>query len=226
MLIILRGHIRNSFENDNLYNFIKTIYKHIPNLSIYIHTWSIYSNGISWRRISKNNSPVNDIVIYNYFKDLKHLIKHIIIDDDSKINLIGNTSGIICKSNMPTLGWKYYWYGKYQIVNYMKEHLDPLSMKDTIVNCRFDVLENSNSIQMDTLIPFILTHNNKPLHKNMFLYDKEFTGIDNIYIGNISTMYPLIYKFFYELDDILLKYPNIGNQERIVFRQSNELLNG
>ena len=60
----------------------------------------------------------------------------------------------------------------------------------------------------------------------MFLYDKEFTGIDNIYIGNISTMYPLIYKFFYELDDILLKYPNIGNQERIVFRQSNELLNG
>lgn len=223
MLIILRGHIRNSFKNDKLYHFIQTIYKHIPNLSIYIHTWNIYANNISWRRVEKNNSPVNNIDIYDYFKDLKHLIKHIIIEDDSKIKLIGKINGLIGKSRTPLLGWKNYWYGKYQIINYMKEHMDSLSRNDTIVNCRFDVMENSHSIPMDTLVQFILTNNNKALHKNMFLHKAECSGIDNIYMGNINTMYKLIYIFFYELDDILCKYPKIGNPERIVFRQ-NEML--
>lgn len=223
MLIIIRGHIRNAFKNDNLYHFIETIYKYIPNLSIYIHTWNIYANNISWRYIERNDSPVSNIDIYNYFKDLKHVIKHIIIEDDSKIKLIGNIDGLIGNSRIPLLGWKNYWYGKYQILNYMKEHLDSLSQNDTIVNCRFDVMENSNSITVDRLVSFILTHNNTSLHKNMFLYKHECIGIDNIYIGNINTMYKLIYKFFYELDDILRKYPTIGNPECLVFRQ-NEML--
>ena len=223
MLLILRGHIRNSFKNDKLYHLIETIYKHIPNLSIYIHTWNLYANTISWRHIEGNDSSVSDIDIYNYFKDLKHLIKHIIIEDDSNINLIGKTDGLIGKSRTPLLGWKNYWYGKYQIINYMKEHLDPLSTNENIINCRFDVMENSNSITSDTILPFILTHHDKSLHKNMFLYDHEHTGIDNIYIGNINTMYMLIRTFFYELDNILCNSPDIRNPENLVFRQS-ELL--
>jgi len=57
----------------------------------------------------------------------------------------------------------------------------------------------------------------------MFLYDHEHTGIDNIYIGNINTMYTLIRTFFYELDNILCNSPDISNPENLVFRQS-ELL--
>jgi len=223
MLLILRGHIRNSFKDDKLYHLIESIDKHIPNLSIYIHTWNIYANTISWRCVEKNDSSVSDIDIYNYFKDLKHLIKHIIIEDESNINLIGKTDGLIGNSRSPLLGWKNYWYGKYQIINYMKEHLDLLSKNENIINCRFDVLENSNSITMNTLLPFILTHHDITLHKNMFLYDHEHMGIDNIYIGNINTMYTLIRTFFYELDNILCSYPNIRHPEFLVFRQS-ELL--
>lgn len=224
MIIILRGHIRNSFKNNNLYHFIKTIYKHKPSLSIYIHTWNIYSNTISWRRIKGNYSCVSDIDIYDYFKDLKHLIKHIIIEDDSKIKLIGKINGLIGKSRTPLLGWKNYWYGKYQIINYMKEHIGYLSQDDTVVNCRFDVMENSHSIPMDILVQFIITYNNKTLHKNIFLHKVECPGIDNIYIGNINTMYALIRTFYYELDDILCKYPKIGNPERLVFRQNETLV--
>jgi hypothetical protein len=224
MILLLRGHIRNSFKDDKLYHLIETIYKHIPNLSIYIHTWNIYANTISWRRVEGNDYPVSDIDIYNYFKDLKHLIQHIIIEDDSNINLIGKTDGLIGKSRVPILGWKNYWYGKYQIINYMKEHLDPLSTNENIINCRFDVLENSNSIQADSILPFILSHHEKSLHKNMFLYTHECVGIDNIYIGNINTMYTLIRTFFYELDDIIRSYPNIGNPENLVFRQSAKMV--
>ena len=79
MILILRGHIRNSFNNLKLYNLINQIYETDQNIKIYIHTWNIFSNNISWREIESNNTPVTEEIIYNYFNDLKHLIKHIII---------------------------------------------------------------------------------------------------------------------------------------------------
>jgi len=45
----------------------------------------------------------------------------------------------------------------------------------------------------------------------------RIAGCDNIYIGNINTMYKLIHNFFYELDDIIIKYHYIKNQEVLVF---------
>jgi hypothetical protein len=41
MILILRGHIRNSFDNNKLYELIKLIYEKNSDLMIYIHTWSI-----------------------------------------------------------------------------------------------------------------------------------------------------------------------------------------
>ena len=86
MILIIRGHIRKSFENKQFYNFIKKIYEIYPTLEIYIHTWSIFANNISWREIEVNDNIVTEDTIYTYFDDLKHLIKNIIIDDDTKIN--------------------------------------------------------------------------------------------------------------------------------------------
>ena len=61
-------------------------------------------------------------------------------------------------------------------------------------------------------------------HKNIFLFDVEKCGIDNIYIGNINTMYKLIKEFHYQLDEILIKNPNIVSQECLVFRLNNNIL--
>ncbi len=227
MILILRGHIRNSFNNLKLYNLINQIYSDIDkDINIYIHTWNIFANNISWRQIESNNTIVTEEIIYNYFKDLKHLIKHIIIDDDTNIELIGNTDGNINNGPTPLLGWKNYWYGKYQIINYIYNHLTPDEYNTKCINMRFDLLDlTGKNIQLDSVIIYFLKKNTEmnDIKKNIFTKNVEHEGIDNIYIGNIDTIFKLTHHFYYYLDDILLKHTDTINQEKFVFRE-NELL--
>jgi hypothetical protein len=222
MILIIRGHIRDSFETKKLYNLIKEIHVIFPELKIFIHTWNIFANNISWRTIPINTQIVNEQIIYDYFDDLKNLIEKIIIDDDTKINLIGNLCGNINNGQMPTIGWKNYWYGKHKIIDYLYNlNIDENEM---IVNCRFDILNNSNSFDDKTIVNFIKKNSNCIFNKNIFLFnDENHFGIDNIYIGNIKTMYKLINKFFYELDDILINNSHTLNQEILVYRINNIL---
>lgn len=224
MILIIRGHIRDSFKTKNLYNLIKEIDNTFPDLKIFIHTWNIFANNVSWREITVDNQNVNNEIIYNYFDDLKHLIKHIIIDDDTKIELIGNLSGNIGNSPMPIIGWKNYWYGKYKIIDYL--YNAPIDENETIINCRFDIMNNSNNFDEINIIRFLITNSEIDFTKNKFLFDDDnHLGIDNIYIGNVLTMYKLIKKFFYELDDILSKNNDIFHQELLVYRINSTLFN-
>ena len=223
MILILRGHIRTSFNCKQLYNFISILYKLYPDLKIFIHTWDIIANNISWRNINVNTHIVTEELIRNYFGDLSNLIKHIIIDNDQQIELIGNLQGNINKGRMPTIGWKNYWYGKYKIIDYIynQQKYD----EETVVNLRFDLFSNSNNFDKNLIIDFIKKNNEIKFTKNQFLFDYEANGIDNIYIGNINTMYKLTNNFFYELDDILCKNNNTRNQERLVYRINEQIFN-
>jgi len=217
MVLVIRGHIRNSFETKNLYNLIKEIHTIFPDLKIFIHTWNIFANNISWRKININEQIVNDKIIYEYFDDLKHLIKNIIIDDDNKIKLIGNLSGNINNGPMPFIGWKNYWYGKHKIINYL--YNSNIDKNEMIVNCRFDMMSNRNNLNEKAIVNFIKNNSNIIFTKNIFFYNNEkHFGIDNIYIGNINTMYKLINIFFNELDDILIKNNDAKHQECLVYR--------
>ena len=223
MIIVIRGHLRNSFETNQLYNFIEEVHNVYPDLKIFIHTWNIFANNISWRNIDVNSAQVNEERINNYFGKLSNCIKHIIIDNDKDIKLIGNLVGTINNGPMPIIGWKNYWYGKYKIIDYIynEEKYD----EETVVNLRFDLFSNSNNFDKNLIIDFIKKNNEIKFTKNQFLFDYEANGIDNIYIGNINTMYKLTNKFFYELDDILCKNNNTRNQERLVYRINEQIFN-
>jgi len=223
MLLVIRGHIRNSFDSKDLLNFIKKIYDLVPDLNIYIHTWNIHSNNLSWNdKIQTDNRIVNEEIIYDYFEELKILIKYIIIDDDSKIELVGNLNGKINNGNTPIIGWKNYWYGKYKIINYLYNNIN--NYDDVVVNLRFDILNNSNSFDENLLFDFIKNNIEIKFTKNKFIFDDEsHCGIDNIYIGNIKTMHKLINTFFYNLDRILTKHYNTIHQEFLVYRINNIL---
>ena len=223
MIIVIRGHVRNSFETNQLYNFIEEVHNIYPDLKIFIHTWNIFANNISWRNIDVNSAQVNEERINNYFGKLSNCIKHIIIDNDKDIKLIGNLVGTINNGPMPIIGWKNYWYGKYKIIDYIynEEKYD----EETVVNLRFDLFSNSNNFDKNLIIDFIKKNNEIKFTKNQFLFDYEANGIDNIYIGNINTMYKLTNKFFYELDDILCKNNNTRNQERLVYRINEQIFN-
>ena len=234
MIILLRGHIRNSFDTPYLYEFIQYLSNNY-NIEIYIHTWDIIQNSISWREIKENNIPVNNELIYDYFKDLKHLIKHIIIDNDKNLKLFGNTKGLIYKA--PCLGWKNMWYGKFRIIQYLFQNSHLFKMKppvdQLIVNIRFDIFSNSQVFESINIFKFInniayyTSLYNQVLRKNIFIKNVACCyGVDNIYIGNINTMYKLIGHFHHNLDKIMLRYKNnrkIQVQEALVFLENKRL---
>lgn len=222
MIFILRGHIRNSFENNELYDFVNDLYTLIPNLKIFIHTWNILANNISWRNITENNTTVTDELIKEYFGNLSHCIQHIMIDDDKHIKLIGNIDGTINHGPMPLIGWKNYWYGKNKIINYVYNNVK--CDDQLIVNCRFDIF-TLNRMNKTSAIHFITKHIQSKIYKNIFVYDKEYGGIDNIYIGNINTMNTLVSMFYYNLDNILSKHTDTVNQEYLVYRINAILFN-
>jgi len=163
LIIILRGHIRNSFTDNKLYDLIKEISQNY-NILIYIHTWNIQQSNVSWRHVNEINNIITKEVIYDYFKELSHLIKHIIIEDDTKIKLIGNLQGTI-GATCPIIGWKRYIYGQYQIINYLRDHCS----NEFIINMRFDVFSNSFVITEEQILDLIKKNYNKTFLKNIFL---------------------------------------------------------
>jgi hypothetical protein len=221
MIIILRGHIRNSFDNDKLYNLIFKISQDF-NISIYIHTWNIQQSNISWRPIQKIDNLITKELIINYFnqkeKDLSIYIKHIIIEDDTKIKLIGNLEGTI-GPKCPIIGWKRYIYSLYQIIDYVRK----VSVDDFIFNMRFDIYSNSFYINENNIINLINNNYNKKFKKNIFLYNNLKYGLDNIFCGDSKTMYKLFKYFNENLDYIISKNKFIQNQEFLLFIE-NELI--
>lgn len=63
MILIIRGHIRDSFKTRDLYHLIKELHIKFPDIKIFIHTWNIINNGISWRKLNVNHQCVNDDII-------------------------------------------------------------------------------------------------------------------------------------------------------------------
>ena len=228
MIIFIRGHIRNSFNNPDLVELIKHIKGfHKTPLKIYIHTWNIYSSDISWRNINQDLRTVTKKKILKYFGGLQKFIKNIIIDDDTKNNIIGNIDGTICSSKCPVIAWKNMWYGIYNGIKYIKENND--IHDEYIINMRFDILNNSFSKLNEDILKFVHAQRNKTMFdKNIFMNNKivkinQIRGIDNFYIGNINTMYILIDHFNSNLDEIVLKYPNNTCQESLVYLENLHL---
>jgi len=220
MILILRGHIRNAFDTPNLKQWVAALHRQCPDLKVYIHTWNIVANNISWRRFPTNSSPVTKQTIYTYFNELTPLIQHVMIEDDSNLPLIGNTLGKINNYMAPIKGWKNYWYGKYQIIDHVHKNIPSHEM---IINTRFDVMANPfNPLSHDQMLSFIQTHRHTVFTKNKFMYDEQHAGIDNLYLGNMETMYKLAHHFHYHLDDILEKH-HLDVQENLVFIMNDEL---
>lgn len=222
MFLILRGHIRNSFDNELLLDFVNDLIVRYSDIKIIIHTWDVFSNSLSWRYVPTNNRPVTENIIMDYFKNINNYIKKIIIENDKNIPLIGNTSGTINGNNMPLIGWKNYIYGKYKAMDYIiKNKLCDSS--ELIINTRLDLMSNSNIFTKETIFEFLDKNINNVFTKNLFMFDYEKAGIDNFYIGNKLTMYKIALHFHNNLDKIIAFYPHIINQELLIFKENNRI---
>jgi len=220
MIILLRGHIRQSFNDSKLYNLIKKICMNYKDVQIFIHTWDIIQTSISWRKLNNINIVVTETMIKNYFRGLTNYIKNITIDNDKKIQLIGNKFGVISLTQCPLIGWKNMWYGKKSAIDSMMG----VDLSEPIINMRFDIFSNSNSFTENFILNFIESNKNNHFERNVLPFYTEQFGIDNIYIGNFNTMFNLIYNFHYNMDAILSKN-TVTNQEFLVFRENSKLFN-
>jgi hypothetical protein len=219
MILLLRGHIRDSFDNNDLYNLVADISDIVDDLEIYVQTWSVVQSGVSWREIEEDSSEVTEYLIENYFRRLN--IKNIIILDDSQINLIGETVGYVSDTKMPKLGWKNMFYGMYHGINCIKD-IDSNSDR-LVLNMRFDILSNLYRFSSSQILEFIETHCYSPNNiSNVFLNNHPFPGCDNAFIGTIKNMHRLVERLHSNLDEILLCYPSIFHQEYVVFYENEK----
>ena len=218
IIIILRGHIRQSFDNSKLYDYLLYLSEQYK-LHIFIHTWNIKSNNISWKDIEEDTSIINKNVITDYFKNIK--IEKIIIDDESNVDLIGNIVGNIKTTLMPIKGWKYMWYGMYRITNYLLNNIKRynLNVNTYTLNIRFDYFTNS-TINQYNLKNLSKLYNFKTSEiifmKNLYNKNTMF-GIDNIYFGHFYKIYYTVLLFHSNLDYILECFDTIIAQERLVY---------
>lgn len=210
-ILILRGHIRNSFDNNKLYNLIKQI-SSLYNIDIYIHTWNIFASTDSYRPIRENANKVTKQVIYNYFKDASSYIKHIIIDDSKDVTFKGRIDGFINNTRVKIKSWKYVMYAQYKIIKYIKDNTTP-DETDIIINTRFDLLTMGNFISLNEkcAINFISKsmYEMRTTNKKIYFFgESSGIGIDNLYIMKINTMYEIFNELYHNLDNILIQNPD------------------
>jgi hypothetical protein len=220
LILFLRGHVRDSFNDNRLYNFISYL-KQKYNLYIFIHTWNVNSSNVSWRPVKTDNTIIDKKVIIDYFKNID--IEKIIIDNDTDVKLYGNVEGNIKTTLMPIKGWKNMWYGMNRLCEYILSNLKNIKLNENtyMLNTRFDYFTNSTITQyiknpinynfMDKLYDFT-SENIIFLHNPPHQY-----GIDNLYFGKFYKMFYTIKLFHTSLDSIIDCYHHIHAQEKLVY---------
>lgn len=218
--LLIRGHIRNSFNDDKLIALVRHFAENYD-LTIFLHTWNVVQNRLSWRHMEDISNEVNEDVVKSYFKEFEPLIKTLIIDDDKKIKLHGNTEGKIGRTPCPVLAWKNMYYGKLRLINAASELVGP---DEVAVQTRFDLMSNNFSPDMREITEFLKNHYD-PISKGdqeeriRFLRMHCFLGMDNIYMASVSNMHKFIKYMYFDMDRILRVHESTFHQEHISFHE-------
>jgi hypothetical protein len=221
--ILLRGHIRNSFNDNKLYNVIHKLVT-LFNVDIYMHTWDENEAKVSWRPLSNKKIKITTELIEKYFYGVKNNIKKIIIDNDENIELFGSTYGNISDSIIPKIAWKRMWYGMNKVCNVAIQN----NKYDLFISTRYDNADiilsvnigyNINTI-IDLINKFYEEKNMKNKNQIQFLKNSNDLGIDNFIMSNPSLMLLLCSRFFYNLDDVINSNPLTKYQEFLVYYEA------
>jgi UDP-galactopyranose mutase len=230
ILLVLRGHIRETFSNNRLQTFLELLDNYI-NYDIYIQSWNYNEaqKNMSWRELDDNRILINKEYILNKFSNkIKHKIKKIIIlEDDNSIisNLNGDINGKI--GGTSKLGWKKMWFG----INEIYKDINELEYNITI-SMRFDLFVDrliktvpkqynyiNNYFNYDNFIKILdlkLLIKNKINFLNDYLNMSVKWCIDNYIVGYTKYIKTITKEFNENLDNILYKYPENYHQEYYV----------
>lgn len=240
--ILLRGHVRNSFEKKGLYEFIKKMTL-IYDVDIYIYTFqnqhceNIYSNSNM-----NNENIISKEMINTYFNDLKNNIKNIIIDkknadknNDRMINTVSKNKYLhmwqsiynVCKmiekndyKFVMNMRIDYYELtGKIHHTKLMEKSLRKLFLID-VFSEYVPKINPENGINLLNIAlkeekSYFYNKRNENVKKIMdieFDADDILYGIDNIISGNLENVSELGLYFINNMDEIFDFYEQILNK--------------
>jgi len=200
LTIGLRGHIRGSFENDDLYKLLKNIQSTFE-IDLYIHTWNVKEYSFSWRDTYPDLTPITTETIHTYFKDLSTCIKSIVIEDQNNAIIHGNTTGNVGNSRMPIKGWKYMIYGMYKLANMIPDS----DIK--VLFTRFDILSVQYNSLTENYIMEYLVKNISASDPLLFKFGAPdyYAGCENLMIGKPNNFKKYLNDMYTDVDSIICK---------------------
>lgn len=219
IIVILRGHERNTFKNNRLKNFVHLLNNNFQNIQFIVHTWNLNEASKSWRQTEHNPSIIHKTDVETYF-DINNI--NIVIEDEINIYIKGRQHSKI--GSMPVISWKRMWHGQKSAIDVADVGdgcgVHVLNMRidffecDTTKKYKFDEQSIIDKLNASLSMPDIIT----------FMHDAaEYDGIDNLYISNYTNIKRLIYHFNDKLDYITDKYTFLLFHENMVFYEARLL---
>jgi hypothetical protein len=217
--LIIRGHVRSSFDDLRLRDLVGEMSKSFD-LKIYVQTWSVFQNSLSWRNLEERSDGVTEGAVRDYLDGFGVEVVRII--DDSTIRHHGKTEGRIGRTPCPVIAWKNMYYGKFVASKCVVEN-EP--SESVTMQMRFDILSNPFSPKSRELIEFL--ERDYELFKNgslgeermRFLRMRCFMGVDNLYMATAGDMHKFISYMYYDMDRILHFHRRTIHQEHIAFHE-------
>ena len=222
--LIIRGHIRRTFENTLFYDFLCEMEKRFT-LSIYIHTWTLAECESNWRNIDQDarKCGVSEMMIRDYFKDKVKYIRNMTIEDDENIELYGNLEGRIANTYMPVKSWKRFIYG-------LKRSMQIVHEDDRIhpsLNIRFDMIQYRyfstwHGFNFDNMVANFMSYIDSrrignPNFRRVNTIGPNRSWYDNCLYGKYDIFVNLFETLHTKLDQIIDTYEgNVRSQEFIV----------
>jgi hypothetical protein len=196
----IRGHIRNGFKNCALHNYIRQLSAY-ADVDIYLHTWAETEAKSSYRTLDRSTATaVEESHLVDYFQDCT--IKKIIIQDDSKLKLLGRLEGDIAgvTSRCPIIAWKRMWAGKAALIKAV-----PKQGYERVVNTRYDMFTHDVCYTpVKNLLK--MTLDAKELSLKYPTYYRHLRGVDNYYAGSYDVISKITHDFSTSLDAILERH--------------------
>jgi hypothetical protein len=211
----IRGHIRNGLTDNRLNDYLNILKRAGHSVHLFLHTWDVSEAKSSYRQLDHDKSfMVNKKILKDYFNE--HIIKHIIIENDSKLKLVGNLQGNIVGSKCPIIAWKRMWAGKFNLISYLKDNYTDDDY-DLVVNTRYDKFTHSVCYTPTKNLLKITTAENG-LSLKYPQYYRYLKGVDNYYCGSLQTIYDITYAFHHSLDEIASQYNIQSFHEEIFYK--------
>lgn len=232
MKLVIRGHIRDSFENGRLREVVKNLNDSMG-IRVVVHTWNIRRSALSWRTMPEDARPVDESMVLDYFGEASSLIDKVIVDDDSKVSLPGNLEGVVSMSWAPVRGYKLMFYG---MMRAAEAAVGLYGREEMAVQMRFDAFSNWVKASHGQIkefvksapsewepIRFMIRPADSPAELSSRFYrwlahgpeyEPHWTvGIDNVYMAKAGHMLDFQRHMYFRFDEINAKYRGFVHQE-------------